>query len=64
MQLDASGPILVSEVRPKTENSALSKANQCEKQSLYFLDPMGNGKMLSERDDENLSRLLNCLYCP
>lgn len=35
------------------------------KSSLFiFLYPMSNGKMLSERNDENLSRLLNCLYCP
>lgn len=41
-QPDALGPIFVSEVRPKM---ALHKENQCEKQSLYFLYPTGNGKM-------------------
>lgn len=58
------GTHAVSEVRPKTEFCSEQRKSMWKAVSLFFLYPRGNGKISSERSDENVSRLLNCSHCP
>lgn len=57
------GTRAVSEVRPKAECRSEQRKSMWKAVS-YFSYPGGNGTILSERSDEDFSRLLNGLYCP